>query len=306
VLPWTQILGYIPSKGHMRHRQAMAAWLARGGLVVDPDHLVLTAGAQHGLAVTMSALLKPNDTLLMEELTYSGARALAHQQHLKIRAVAIDAEGLRPDALETACRSTRARALYCMPRLQNPTSAIMSERRRRQIAAIAEKYRLTVIEDDVYGFVSPEKAPLAALIINARRGKAGEKGLWGPAMAEAINQMLAARMKSIAFLKSGWIPAIKYLEKLVKKKAGAPRMESRVAQIGKAKGSAKVEGSGFHAKAIIENAASAKRDKKDALDKFGMPALQRAFDFETLSTWKKAIEREFREAAQAIGIKTKD
>ena len=32
VLPWTQILGYIPAKGHVRHRQAMAAWLARGGL----------------------------------------------------------------------------------------------------------------------------------------------------------------------------------------------------------------------------------------------------------------------------------
>jgi DNA-binding transcriptional MocR family regulator len=164
VLPWTQILGYIPSRGHLRHRQAMAAWLARGGLVVDPDHIVLTAGAQHSLSVALSALLKPNDTLLMEELTYSGARAIAHQQHLKIRPVAMDAEGIRPDALETACRSTRARALYCMPRLQNPTSAIMSDRRRRQIAAIAEKYRLTVVEDDVYGFVSPEKAPLASLI----------------------------------------------------------------------------------------------------------------------------------------------
>jgi DNA-binding transcriptional MocR family regulator len=58
----------------------------------------------------------------------------------------------------------RARVLYCMPRLQNPTSAIMSERRRRQIAAIAEKHRLTVIEDDVYGFLSPERSPLAALI----------------------------------------------------------------------------------------------------------------------------------------------
>ena len=164
VLPWTQILGYIPSRGHLRHRQAMAAWLARGGLIVEPDHIVLTAGAQHSLSVALSALLKPNDTLLMEELTYSGARAIAHQQHLKIRAVAMDAEGIRPDALEAACRSTRARALYCMPRLQNPTSAIMSDRRRRQIAAIAEKYRLAVVEDDVYGFVSPEKAPLAALI----------------------------------------------------------------------------------------------------------------------------------------------
>jgi DNA-binding transcriptional MocR family regulator len=51
-----------------------------------------------------------------------------------------------------------------MPRLQNPTSAIMSERRRRQIAAAVEKHRLTVIEDDVYGFLSTERTPLAALI----------------------------------------------------------------------------------------------------------------------------------------------
>src|SRR5215208_980937 len=164
VLPWTQILGYIPTKGHLRHRQSMAAWLARMGLVVDPERLVLTGGAQHGLACAFSALLKPGDTLLAEELTYAGARALAHQQHLKLRGVSMDAEGLRPDALETACRATRARVVYCMPRLQNPTSAVMSDRRRRQIAAIVEKYRLTVIEDDVYGFLSPEKAPLAALI----------------------------------------------------------------------------------------------------------------------------------------------
>jgi DNA-binding transcriptional MocR family regulator len=51
-----------------------------------------------------------------------------------------------------------------MPRLHNPTSAVMSDRRRRRIAAIAERYRLTIIEDDVYGFLSPERAPLAALI----------------------------------------------------------------------------------------------------------------------------------------------
>jgi DNA-binding transcriptional MocR family regulator len=164
VLPWTQILGYIPTKGHMRHRQSMAAWLAQTGLTVDPEHLTLTAGAQHGLSAAFSATLRPGDTLLTEELTYSGARGLAQQMHVKLRGVAVDAEGLKPDALEAACRATRARVLYCMPRLQNPTSSIMSERRRRQIATIADKYRLVVIEDDVYGFTSPERTPLAALI----------------------------------------------------------------------------------------------------------------------------------------------
>jgi DNA-binding transcriptional MocR family regulator len=164
VLPWTQILGYVPTKGHLRHRQAMAAWLGRGGLPVDPEHVALTAGAQHGLAATFAALLKPGETLLTEDLTYGGTRVLAQQHRVKLRGVAMDGEGLRPEALDEACRTSRARALYCMPRLQNPTSAVMGERRRQQIAAIAEKHRLVVIEDDVYGFLSPERAPLAALM----------------------------------------------------------------------------------------------------------------------------------------------
>src|SRR6478752_9666551 len=142
----------------------MATWLARGGLPVDADRVVLTGGAQHAIAAAFSAVLKAGDTLLVEELTYAGARQFAQQLQLKLRGVAIDAEGLKPEALEQACRLTRGRVLYCMPRLHNPTSAVMSERRRRQSASIAEQYRLTVIEDDVYGFLSPERAPLAALI----------------------------------------------------------------------------------------------------------------------------------------------
>jgi len=164
VLPWTQLLGYARPQGHLRHRQAMASWLGQQGLAANPEHLVLTAGAQHGLAVSMTAITKPGDTVLVEELTYAGMRLLAQQLHLKLRGVAMDAEGLRPDALDAACRTTRARVLYCMPRLQNPTSAVMSDRRRRQIAALAEKYRLTVVEDDTYGFLSPERVPLATLI----------------------------------------------------------------------------------------------------------------------------------------------
>jgi DNA-binding transcriptional MocR family regulator len=164
VLPWTQLLGYVPPRGHFRHRQAMAAWLSACGLEADPERIVLTAGAQHATAVAVSAVTRPGDTLLVEELTYSGTRLLAQQSGLRLRGVAMDAEGLRPDALESAARATRARVLYCMPRLQNPTSAVMPEKRRRQIAAVAEKHRLVVIEDDTYGFLSPEREPLATLL----------------------------------------------------------------------------------------------------------------------------------------------
>lgn len=163
-LPWTQLLGYVPSPGHLRHRQAMSAWLGRFGLLVAPDRVVLTAGAQHAMATVFMALASPGDTVLVEELTYSGMKALAQQLRLKLRGVAMDTEGIKPDALEAAARASRARLLYCMPRLQNPTSAVMTERRRKQIAIVAERCGLTVIEDDTYGFLSPERAPLTTLI----------------------------------------------------------------------------------------------------------------------------------------------
>ena len=144
----------------------MAAWLTQLGMPADPDHIVLTAGAQHGLDDDgLAALLKPGDTLLVEDLTYSGMRLLAQQMHLKLRGVV---DGRRRTAARrarrrlphdvaracsTACRGCRTRRQPSCP-----------SSRRRQIAAIAEKYRLTVIEDDTYGFLSPERSPLAPLI----------------------------------------------------------------------------------------------------------------------------------------------
>lgn len=48
--------------------------------------------------------------------------------------------------------------------------------------------------------------PLAPLIINARRRRKGRPGLRGPAMASAVRDMIGARIHSIGFWKSGWIP----------------------------------------------------------------------------------------------------
>lgn len=142
--------------------------------------------------------------------------------------------------------------------------------------------------------------PLAALIINKRLGPG--HGLEGAAMAEAIKKLLGARLRSIAFLKSGWLPAIKKLEPLAEKR-GAPRQDKTPTQFGQAKGFAKPAGEGWRASCVIANLADARRDAKEALIKYGGPALQRAFDFETASM-RKYIEDKLRAAAKRAGIRT--
>ena len=90
VLPWTQLLGYVRPPGHLRHRQAMSTWLAQLGVRVSPDHIALTAGAQHAMATAFHAVTRPGDTVLVEDLTYSGMKRLAEQLHVKLRGVPDD------------------------------------------------------------------------------------------------------------------------------------------------------------------------------------------------------------------------
>lgn len=162
------LLNYQPAAGHPRHRAAAAELAVRAGLPRDPQRIVVCSGAQHGMTVVFGSLCRPGDVVLVEELTYPGVIAVARLLNLRLRGVAIDREGLRPDAFEAACRKGDARALYCVPTYQNPTSAIMSESRRAEIANIARKYGIIIVEDDVYGFLHDDHPkPLSAFLPEA-------------------------------------------------------------------------------------------------------------------------------------------
>jgi DNA-binding transcriptional MocR family regulator len=158
------LLAYQHELGLPAHRAAGAAWLARTGVATAPERVAITGGAQHALHASLTALTRPGDTILLEGLAYPGAKVLASQLGLQVRDVAIDGEGLRPDALEAACQEERTRVLVTMPTLHNPTTATQSAERRRQIIEVARRHDLMIVEDDIYGFLleSPPE-PLAAL-----------------------------------------------------------------------------------------------------------------------------------------------
>lgn len=152
-------------------------------------------------------------------------------------------------------------------------------------------------------------APIAALLINWKRGQQGRAGLYGEAMKEAVKRFIGARTRTIAFIKSGWVPAIKTLSPLVKNKSGAKPLDPQARVYGKPKGSAKPATAGlWRVAAIIENAIGAYGGGKEqthhqrALDEIGEPALEQAFADETKSM-QDEIEKRLREAADATVIK---
>lgn len=150
---------YKPQQGLRSHREAGAQWVARGGLAVDADHVLVCAGAQHAMTVAVLALTRPGDVILTDEVTYPTMITLARVLHRQLRGVPMDREGMLPDALDAACKSQHPRLLYVMPTVQNPTARIMSVKRRERIAEVAARHRLAVLEDDIYGFLSATRMP---------------------------------------------------------------------------------------------------------------------------------------------------
>ncbi|MCF8477876.1 MAG: PLP-dependent aminotransferase family protein [Pseudolabrys sp.] len=157
------LLRYLPHQGGERHRATIAGWLSGQGMPASADSLFVTHGAQHAISLAIGLLAGPGETVLAENLTYSGIRALANHEDYRLRGVAMDERGLIPEQLDRAFSETGARVVYCMPTLQTPTGSTMPAERRDDIIEIVRKHDAFLVEDDAYGFLcDPPMPPLSA------------------------------------------------------------------------------------------------------------------------------------------------
>ena len=157
--------GYQPTAGILRHRRAACKWLERFNLPAAPEHVAITAGAQHALFTALSSQMAPGDALAVDGYTYPGILNLAGVLHLRLVPVEGDAEGMVPESLEKAAARHHLRGVYLIPTMHNPTTVTMNPDRRRELADTINRSDLFLIEDDVYGGMAPEAmTPISAAI----------------------------------------------------------------------------------------------------------------------------------------------
>lgn len=156
----SQLIDYAPPAGHDAHRRSAANWLLRvSGLQdVRADRLIITAGGQQAMSLALDALCRPGDTIMTEAATYFGVRSIAQEGGYRTIGLAMDEQGLLPEPFERAA-AAGARVLYTLPTLQNPTGRIMSDGRRAEIAAIARRHDVWIVEDDLYSAFAVGNAP---------------------------------------------------------------------------------------------------------------------------------------------------
>ena len=162
------LLRYQPHAGRVHERSAVARHLLSRGLAVDAEQVLVVSGAQHGLAVTLMALLKPGDVIAVDALTYSGFKVLAQTLHLEIVAIPVTASGPDLEHLHSLCRRRPVRAVYSMPTLHNPLGWVLSLEQRERLVAIAREHNLMIIEDGAYAFLA-EDAPVPVATLAPER-----------------------------------------------------------------------------------------------------------------------------------------
>ena len=142
-----RLFTYGDRDGLRRHRVAGRQWLARCGVETPEDLIAVFPGVQGALSTALLSVFGVGDALAVDPFTYGNLLAFACLAGVRLVPVADDAQGMRPDALDAATRRGVA-GVFLMPNCANPTTHTLSERRKDDLAAVAARRGLLVLEDD--------------------------------------------------------------------------------------------------------------------------------------------------------------
>lgn len=142
--------------------EAGSLWLARNGFRPTPDTIVPTQGTHAGIVSAIVALTAPGDYVCFEHVTYSQVARSTALAGRRIALVQSDDEGLDPDHFDHMCAQKHPTMAFLMPTTHNPTCISMPTERRSRIAELARKHNVLLIEDDLYGRLSGDSAPMLA------------------------------------------------------------------------------------------------------------------------------------------------
>lgn len=146
-------------------REAGSRWLGSSEWTPKPQCVIPTIGVHASAMAVIAAMTSPGDKIVFEQLTYSSIARSANLMGRRSIVVKLDAQGPDPEDFERVCAQQHPKVAFFIPSLHNPTLNIMPLQRRREIAEIARRNNVWLIEDSIYGALLDEQpTPLSALL----------------------------------------------------------------------------------------------------------------------------------------------
>jgi 2-aminoadipate transaminase len=163
-----EALQYGSGQGDPQLRELICTVMAEVGIAAHPDEVVVTTGSQQALDLVTRIFVDPGDVVLAEAPSYVGALSTFRSYQADVRHVAMDGDGLVPEALrealaELAAEGRTAKMLYTVPSFHNPAGVTATPQRRAQVLEVAREAGLLVLEDDPYALLGFDGPPPRAL-----------------------------------------------------------------------------------------------------------------------------------------------
>ncbi|MBT55363.1 MAG: aminotransferase [Mameliella sp.] len=152
-------LGYSPIDGLPDLRDRIAADYSRGDLRLTRDNVLITTGGMQGLELLGKALLNSGDTIAAQSPAYLGAIDAWKPRTPQYRAMVLEQDGFDPHGPMTG-----AQFAYTVPNFSNPSGRLVPTDQRRALVAAAQATGCWLVEDDPYGHLYYDAAPLPRML----------------------------------------------------------------------------------------------------------------------------------------------
>jgi DNA-binding transcriptional MocR family regulator len=155
---------YGGTRGSPGLRRLLSTRFAEDGVNLSPDQLLLTGSGTQAIDLVCRFLLRPGDTVLVDDPCYFNFRALLRVHKANVVGVPYTSAGPDVACFEAALVAEKPRLYITNSALHNPTGATLSPQIAYQVLKAAAMNDLIIVEDDIFADFEPEPSPrLAAL-----------------------------------------------------------------------------------------------------------------------------------------------
>jgi 2-aminoadipate transaminase len=141
------------SDGLLSLKSCLVRLFARNGIAATEDQILITTGCQQSMDLLRKILIHTGDSIMLENPTYPGALAAlvpSGSSSERVQLPLLD-DGLDIRSLSSLLSRNRCKLIYAVPNFHNPTGQTMPLNARRQLVALANQFRVPIVEDDVFG-----------------------------------------------------------------------------------------------------------------------------------------------------------
>jgi 2-aminoadipate transaminase len=210
-------------QGYRPLREFLTVKLKRdAGIACGVDDILVTSGSLQAIDLVNGVFLARGDTVIIEQECYQGSINRLTRLGVNIIGIPLDCDGMRMDALSNALdelvrRGIRAKYIYTIPTVQNPTGSIMPEARRAELLKLSQAHGVPVFEDDCYADLIWDGERPPAIYAMSRNGGVVHIGSFSKSIAPALR---------VGYIVAGWDILSRALS--IKTDAGSGALEQMV------------------------------------------------------------------------------